>query len=345
MSNTYKSRKYDVNDEGYIQYPDKLEELRDIFSKIKTKDDKPLRKLTITNYVNKLNKLSIMITGHGYKDNKFLLNIDKIIEALDKSGLKSQKDYLSPVVKLLQYLDTNANKSNIKNINEKMTSFKKAEDNKRNDNLASIKEKQNAISLNDIEKHITNYKSTNKFQLMNLFIVLLYFDNELIARNNYYNIKLASSTKKIRDLNPNYNYMILDRNKIPIAIYMLNYKTSAKYGLVKFQIKSHRLQKIAIQYMNEFNKQPGDLLFTDKYGNEYKSNSFSEVIKNAMNDVLKKPLNIDLIRKIHITEFYKDGLHSENQKILFAKRFLHDVEKQKEYMKVDLFSDNSDDNE
>jgi hypothetical protein len=119
---------------------------------------------------------------------------------------------------------------------------------------------------------------------------------------------------------------------------MLNYKTSPTYGIQKFNITNKRLIDLLTEYINVFNKSPGDFLF-DNNKNEYTSNGFNKVLLNAMLNVLNKPINIDLIRKIHITEFmrHNNGLVSENNKKDFARRFLHGVEKQKEYMKVDLF--------
>jgi hypothetical protein len=342
-SKVYRARKNGVSNDGYIQYPEALEKLRSIFSKMKSKNGTPLTNQTITNYTNKINKISIMMLGHGYNgDNKFLLKPDPIIQKLNESGLKSQKDYLSPIVKLLQYLG--GNDKQIKEMNTNMISYKEEEDTKRKDNKATTKEKQNAIPLDEIKKKLEKYSygsngNIDKTKLINKLLVSLYFDNELIARNNYYNMKIASITKKNKDFNRNYNYLILDRNKKPVSFIMLNYKTANTYGMQKFPIKSNQLINVISDYMNAFNKQPGDLLFADKNNNEFRPTTFIDMIINAMNDVLGKPINIGLIRKIHITEFIKSGLKSENEKEEFAKRLLHSVSKQKEYVKVNLFKE------
>jgi hypothetical protein len=337
MSKIYKSRKHGKNDTGYTQYPDKLEELRIIFTKIKTKDGKNLSNTTINNYVNKINKLATMITGEGYNgDHKFLLKPDLIIKKLDESGMKSLKDYLSPIVKLLEYYDSDENKK--KPLIEHMTTLKKKEDNIRDDNLATEKEQQNAISINEINNKLENFNIQTKLDLFNKLIVSLYFDNEIIARNNYWNMKIASVNKKNKDFNKHYNYLILDRDKEPIQFVLLNYKTANTYGLQKYSIKNKRLKFLLKKYLEEFKKEPGNLLF-DKNGVEYRPSTFSDIIKKAMQDVLGKPLNIDLIRKIHITEFMKSGLKSENEKKEFARRCLHNIDKQKEYMKVNLFEE------
>ena len=339
----YKARKYGTSQTGYTQYPEALEKLKNTFARIKSKNGTPLSQQTITNYTNKINKLSIMMLGHGYNgDNKFLLKPEPIIKKLNESGLKSQKDYLSPIVKLLQHLG--GNDKQIKQINSNMTEYKEEEDNKRKDNKASAKEKQNALPLTTIKKKLNEYSyssngNIDNTKLINKLLVSLYFDNDLVARNNYYNMKIASVAKKNKDFNKNYNYLILDRNKKPIQFVMLNYNTSNTYGIQKFPIKNITLIDVIQDYLQAFDKQPGELLFTDKKDNEFRPTTFIDMLQNAMNDVLGKPINIDLIRKIHITEFMKEGLKSENEKEAFAKRLLHSVSKQKEYMKVDLFKE------
>jgi hypothetical protein len=339
----YKARKYG-NDTDYNQYPESLAKLKTIFSNMKTKQDKPLRDKTIENYVNKINRLSIIMLGHGYNgDNKFLMNPDTIVEKLTQSGMKSLKDYLSPAVKLLTHLG-NA-KDKIEKYNKSMIDYKHDEDNKRRDNKATVKEQDLALPLAEIRKKIEDYNIKDKGEiddarLVYKLIATLYFFNHLIARNNYYNMKIASDKKKNKDFNKNYNYLIVSSNGDPKGFVMLNYKTSNTYGLQKFTITSKILKDTLATYLLQYGKQPGDFLFVDKNGNEFKSDNFSNLVKQSMDKVLGKPLNIDLIRKIHITEFYKSGLKSTNDRMDFAKRFLHSAEmQQNDYMKTDLFED------
>lgn len=321
-----------------------MEQLTKIFQGMKTRTGQPLRSLTINNYTTKINKLSQIVNNSNYDgNNNWMLKPENVLEKLQATHLKSQKDYISPVVKLLHYLKVDENI--IKRYSTNMTELKSAEDTIRKDNKASEKEKENAIPLKDINKAIEMYSikdgtgNIDDNKLICKLIVCLYFKNELIARNNYYNMKIATTTKKQKDLNPKFNYLIVSKDMKPLQFIMLNYKTSEKYGIQKFNILDDTLKKLLELYLNEWKRQPGDFLFVMNNGTEFKSSNFSNLIEQCMMKVLGKPINIDLIRKIHITEFMRNGLKSENEKEAFAKRMLNSVNVQREYTKIDLFED------
>jgi hypothetical protein len=279
------------------------------------------------------------MTGTDFNGNLSWINQpEKVITKLKSSGLKSLKDYISPVVRLLRIKD--GNEDVIKRYNEHMTDFKTKEDDKRKDNLATAKEKANAMELDDIYEKIKNYKidldNPDIKHVTYKLIVCLYFCNQLIARNDYYKMKLASINKKTKDFNEKFNYLLVDGIN-PKTFVMLNYKTSGTYGLQKFPITNPDLKQIIALYITITNKKAGDLLFTNSEGQEYRPTTFNDLVLRSMKEVLGKPINIDLIRKIHITSFYMEGLHSENQIEEFSKRLLHNKDVGVEYKKVDLF--------
>lgn len=321
-----------------------MEQLTTIFQGMKTRTGQSLRPLTVNNYTTKINKLSQIVNGANYDGtNAWMLKPENVLEKLRATHLKSQKDYISPVVKLLHHLKVDENI--IKRYNTDMSDLKSAEDSIRKDNKANDKEKQNAIPLKDINKAIDMYSikdskgNIDDNKLICKLIVCLYFKNELIARNNYYNMKIATTTKKLKDLNTKFNYLIVSRDMKPLQFIMLNYKTSDKYGIQKFNIVDDTLKKLLELYLSEWKRQPGELLFVMNNGNEFKSSNFSNLIEQCMKKVLGKPINIDLIRKIHITSFFSEGLHSENDKESFAKRLLHSANVQKEYVKINLYEE------
>ena len=321
-----------------------MEQLEAIFSKLKTRTGQSLRPLTVNNYTTKINKLSQIVNNANYDgNNNWMLKPENVLEKLRATQLKSQKDYISPVVKLLHHLKVD--ESIIKRYNTDMSDLKSAEDSIRKDNKASQKEKENAMTLKDINKAIDMYSIKDSKgviddnKLICKLIVCLYFKNELIARNNYYNCKIATTTKKLKDLNPKFNYLIVSKDMKPLQFIMLNYKTSEKYGMQKFSILDDTLKKLLELYLSEWKRQPGEFLFVMNNGSEFKSANFSNLVEQCMQKVLGKPINIDLIRKIHITEFMRNGLKSENEKEAFARRLLHSANVQKEYTKIDLFED------
>jgi len=321
-----------------------MEQLEAIFQGMKTRTGQSLRPLTVNNYTTKINKLSQIVNGTNYDgNNNWMLKPENVLDKLRATHLKSQKDYISPVVKLLHHLKVDENI--IKRYSSDMSELKSAEDSLRKDNKASEKEKENAMPLKDINKAIDMYSikdSNGKIddnKLICKLIVCLYFKNELIARNNYYNMKIATTTKKQKDLNPKFNYLIVSKDMKPLQFVMLNYKTSEKYGIQKFNILDDTLKKLLELYLNEWKRQPGEFLFVMSNGNEFKPSNFSNLIEQCMQKVLGKPININLIRKIHITEFFLEGLRSENEKEAFAHRMLNSANVQREYVKVNLFKE------
>jgi hypothetical protein len=316
-----------------------MEELRKVFQKMQSRNGEALKPLTINNYIKKFNKVNQIMTGTDFNGNLSWINQpEKVITKLKESGLKSLKDYISPVVRLLRIKD--GNEEVIKRYNEHMTDFKTKEDDKRKDNLATPKEKANAMELDDIYEKIKNYKinldNPDLKKVSYKLIVCLYFCNQLIARNDYYKMKLASINKKTKDFNDKFNYLLVDGIN-PKTFVMLNYKTSGTYGLQKFPITNPELKQILALYITLTNKKAGDLLFTNPEGQEYRPTTFNDLVLRSMKEVLGKPINIDLIRKIHITSFYMEGLHSENQIEEFSKRLLHNKDVGVEYKKIDLF--------
>lgn len=320
---------------------DALEKLREMFSKLTTKSDKPLRPASIENYVQKINRLAVLMTGKPYSgENKFLENADKVAESIAESDLKSKKDYVTPVIRLLKHLGVTAN--DIETYQKKMKVFKDNEYQGRRDNKAGTKEKQNYIPLDEIRKKVEEYKPKDDMELIYKLIVSMYFmgdSDSLVPRNNLPDFKLVSSKKKVKEMNPEWNFLVVKDDE-PIGIVMNRYKTQTTYGTQKF-VPSPFQKSMLKQYIKLYGKKPGDFLFTDKNDKPFSYGNFNDLLLQSMKAVLGKPINIDLIRKILITDWYKQGVHSINENEAFHRRFLHSASVGQEYVKTD-FSDGSD---
>ena len=313
-------------------------DLHKIFENMKTRKDTPLSKISINNYIAKLNKISQLVEGHDFTDYKFLEDTKKVLHALNASSLKSKKDYMTPIIKVLQHYKVSEDL--IKNYRNVLGEHKEKEDKVRGDNkLQKQKDKDNAMSLEDINKKYNEYKiykdeKIDANKLLYKLIVAFYFKNNVILRNDLPNFKIASDKKK--DLNKDYNYIILKGDK-PSKIVMLNYKTAPTYGKQTFDI-TNELSELLKEYIKLFKKQSGDYLFSTPDGNPILRNTFLKYITKSMDEVLGSPLNIDLIRSIIISHYY-DKPMSINDKKNLALRFLHSANVQQEYVKMDLLDD------
>ena len=177
----------------------------------------------------------------------------------------------------------------------------------------------------------------DKVKLENLTIMALYFKNNLIARDDYKEMRITNVSKRANELNKEYNHLIYNpQTNSVVKFVMFAYKTASKYGKREFEIPSD-LRKILNAYIKTFNKKVGDWLFTTTTGSQYTGSNFGKVIQNSGYAITGKYLNVNLIRKIWIIWFFNNAKRpSINDKKAFAERFLHSKDVQEEYNRVNV---------
>jgi len=329
----YRDKKREqLNIGGHLMAKTKLEEL---FNNIRTRKDKPLSSISIRNYIAKLNTLAKMVTDKEYENHNFLLDPEKVIDIIKKSSLRSKKDYMTPIIKVLdnEKVDTDI----IKKYKNALGDHKEDEDKERGNNrLRKQKDIDNVMSLSEINKKIDDYKievngKVDPNKLVCKLIVSFYFRSDVVLRNDLPLFKIATDKKK--ELNDKFNYIIF-KNSEPYKIVMYQYKTAATYGKQTFPITKELSNLIRI-YVQLFGKDAGDFLFSSKKDIEINRNTFLKYIEKAMYEVLGKPLNIDLIRSILISDYYSKP-RSINDKKEFSNKFLHSSKVAEEYVKLDM---------
>lgn len=310
--------------------------LFDCFNSLQSRDGEPLREKTILNYVQKINKLCFICTDKPFDGCfKFLDNPIHVCHALEKSGLKSLKDYITPAIRLLRSIGWSDEK--LKPYLEYMKDFKEKEYSVRKDNVASKSEIENYTPLEVIQSKIKAFNPSTSDELLYKTVLSLYFmgdEQSLVPRNNLQDFKLCNSSKKSKDLNENFNYFTLLKGT-PKSIIMNRYKTQHLYGRQKFEL-SHFQAEILSCYFTSANRQLGDFAF-QKNSREMTDQEMSELIKRASLCILGKSMNVDLARKINALSYALGGLHTINQDEQQARKFLHSISQQREYVKVNFF--------
>lgn len=325
-----------------------LNDLHNHFSNLTNKKGTALSPSTLKSYISKLNRVAIMTTNKPFENDTFLYNADNVINHIERSNLKSKKDYLSAIAKYLRAKDVDADilaKYGKAMAKEKADEMKMRGDNK---SKPTDVKKTDGKSLADIQKQINEYsiKTDGKIdanKLINKLLVSFYFMNFdsnnlpiFIPRNNLPDIKIVSLNRTKKPLSNEYNYLVIDSNGKPTKIIMKNYKTKANYGTQSFSI-SPVLTSLLKDYITQFNKKPGEYLFTDKNGLPFKNTTFSGIIERAMEDVIGNKIGIDLARQIVISNVYNNnGIMSINQKNEIARAFLHSSNVANEYVRPDL---------
>ena len=327
-----------------------IDDLPALFSSMTVrKTDDAKTAITIKNYVSKINTVSVAATGHIFDGNANFLIVDpeEVIDAVKsyvspktKATLSplSFKDYFAAVVVLLKGLEVDP--AIVKQYQTAMLEGIKETEHARGENQMSEKEKEQYVPLKTVIQKLDAYKFNKSGQkgvydhekFMNYVIGCLYFKNELIARNDYPEMRLVNVNKPLKDLDTKYNYLRFNPQQGSVVKFvMLNYKTKSKYHRQEFEIPPD-LRKVLNLYIKYMDKRAGDYLFTTVNEKPFQPSNFGKIIKNAMLDVTGKSFSVDMIRQIWIRAF-GETKHTKNEKIAFAHRFLHSVDMQSEYDK------------
>ena len=333
----------------YVKNSDQLKLLTDLFStQISSRirgnptDEnqtfKPLAKSTVHNYVYKLNRLSTLCQDIAWNgDISFLLDFNKLKECILNSGLESPKDYITPVVKILKYYQSDP--GTIDKYQHLLSEFKIEETKKRGDNLASKKQEDTSLPLDEIVKRIDAFDPQDELQLIQKMLCAMYFLNTFTPRlEDIPLMKLANSKKKVGDMSKDYNYITTtgENGSLKVKdIIMNNYKTKHIYGQVRFPIDPNVAQ-LMNSYLQSYKKQNGDFFILNSKSEPYLIQTFAHLLENATKEVIGTPLNVNLIRRIKITAFYRQGDVTINQEDESAKSFLHSRPIHHEYLSVNL---------
>lgn len=302
-------------------------------------DDKKLSDNTIQNYVNRLNKVSKIITKKDWSGNdKFLYDFEDVQEKLKATNLKALKDYISPIVKYLR--QKGADNNLILKYQGLLAEFKNKETKQRGENKATKKQEENSMAMDEINKKIDDFEPKTNTELLYKLLMVLYFQNDEFTPRleDIPLMKLANAKKKVGDLNKDYNYILTtgEQGKLKAKeIVMNNYKTKQTYGAVRFPIPPN-VQEILNEYFKAFSKANGDYLILNTKQEPYLIQTFSHLLNNSSEKILGKSMNPNLIRRIKITDFLRRGPHSINDEEKEAKKYLHSKEVAREYLSLNL---------
>jgi hypothetical protein len=341
----YRIRKSGVTIEHTADMKASLAHFQKVFESLRTKTGKPLSKLTIDAYLARLNRLHVLVTDKPIESTSlsWATNVDEVIEKLKSSDLGSKKDYISPVIKLLDH--AREDPVIIKKYSSSLSSFKEKEDEKRGNNKASSEVVKGFVDLKEVDSRIDGFvkkiDSLTDDELVKLLIVCMYYRSELIPRNDLGVFKLVDKAKSNKKMTEEFNYILTDKRGtalVPVGIVMNNYKTRGTYGRQKFGI-TPTLGKVMFAYLKRWGKQNGDYLFVNSKNEPFSKTNFLNLLRQATEMIVGKAQTVDGIRRAIISDFHSKGMRTINEVEEFSKRFLHSADKNREYMSVNLASD------
>jgi len=135
----------------------------------------------------------------------------------------------------------------------------------------------------------------------------------------------------IRDLDRDFNYLIVNKSGVPEELIFYNYKTKAVFGKQNYKLKDKNLIKDLQNYIK--GKKNEDFLFSQINGKPYKSR-FSTLVSNTFNNAIGKKVSVNLLRHSYISHILKQGLTLNKRKEI-AERMAHSIGVQSTYEVVD----------
>ena len=207
------------------------------------------------------------------------------------------------------------------------------------ENKLSKSQAKNYMDWEDIEKKIKNKKNMDP---KDKALVSLYTEIPPRRVKDYALMKVIFMADKnvtaqyIRDLDRDFNYLIIDNKGVPEELIFYNYKTKSVFGKQPYKIKGALANALKeyIDYEQEQSElETGEFLFVNKKVKAYGS-GFSTFISDTFETVVGKRVSANLLRHSYITYILKKRL-SANKKKEIAIQMAHSTTMQSQYEVVD----------
>ena len=144
-------------------------------------------------------------------------------------------------------------------------------------------------------------------------------------------VSLLTLTDKDEDLSTDLNYIIVNKNKKPLKIVYLRYKTDKTYGRQDIKIPT-KLATIIQDFIKTYNLQLGTPLFPTANDGYYKN--FGEIVANTFKKHIGKSMSANL-RHSFISDFLSRK-RTIAKKTEIARLMGHNIGTQGQYDRIDL---------
>ena len=331
IKETIKEEVNKKDDNKLIVKSDNMDDLiKNLSKKSLNKDGKrDIKETSIKQYLNKIRILYKQIYNKNFvvKDLYLLKDTDIFINHIKKkygSSNSSSLSYFIAITSILNRLD--GYEEQYKKYNEVMMNYYNKNVKKVGENKLTEKEEKNYIVWDKILK-INEFNNTEDELIYNLYSCLP------PRRNDYRFMKIIRGKVDVDKLDKEYNYYLVDMNKLIFK----NYKTNYVYGdqIINLNsedtdiLKYSKLKKILKEHTKDF--KDNDLLFT---------NNKNEIIKNFTLKIQKsiqyegKKLTANLLRHSFISWISNKKL-TKNELDEISYMMGHNLSQQISYRKFD----------
>lgn len=273
---------------------------------------------TITESSKKLYIENIKRLNNGEEPTtlRFLTNVDKIMNKLNKYKENTKRTYIISIVSLLSSLikvkPTEANKRLYKRYETIMNEYNKKlkeqinkTDNEKNNWISQKEIKEKYDELIEEAKQIKGRITKDDYEtIINLMIISLYTLIPPRRNKDYQDMYIVRGELKDNDMDK--NYLLLDKEKFIFN----NYKTKGTYKsqiieipkelmrIIKYYLLKHPLKK----NIKENTTTP---FLVNYLGEKYEQ---TNSITRILNKIFDKNIGVSMLRKIYLTSKYGDTL-------------------------------------
>ncbi len=287
---------------------------------------KTIKKSSVSQQLTKVVNLYKKMTGSSADctDFEFLRDTDKIINFINTNwktpnSRNSQIQAISSILQALGGYDREYK------FYSKYSTDKRKEINKTaNENELTEKEAKNILPWNDIKDL---YKQVA--DKPNKALIALY---TLMPPRRVEDISLLTIIDDEKANPSNLNYLVIDKNKKPLKIVYLRYKTDKTYGRQNIKIPA-KLSSILQDYINTYAIKLGNPLFPTANNGYYKN--FSEIVSNTFKKYTGKGITANLLRHSFISDFLSKKRTIAKKKEI-AWLMGHNINSQGQYDRIDL---------
>lgn len=144
---------------------------------------------------------------------------------------------------------------------------------------------------------------------------------------------LMKITDNEKDLDTDFNYVLLDKKGNVDSFIFNNFKTSSSFGRQKFKIKG-KLQHIIQEYIDEQDLKVGEPLISSR-GKMIKPNTLTKYIPELFERITGFNISVNDLRKSCISHYLNKNI-SLNKKKSLAEKMAHSVGTQMLYQRTDI---------
>ena len=139
---------------------------------------------------------------------------------------------------------------------------------------------------------------------------------------------------KAEDLNPEFNYLIVDRANKKMTFLFYKYKTQYKKAGADVLRAPDELYKVLISYIRKYKLKKNDFLFPQlRQNKELAQSAFSEYISETFKKYTGKAINLNLLRHSIISDLYSRN-PSNKEKFELSYKMGHSVATQSTYNRI-----------